>query len=49
MPGRGDDESEGNREISWIWRVSQQTQMEEGNSALEPSEPPSEEELNDCK
>ena len=49
VPGRGDDESEGNREISWIWRVSQQNQMEDGNLALEPPEPPSEEELNDCK
>jgi hypothetical protein len=48
VPGRGDDESEGNRELSWIWRVAQRTQME-GNSALESSEPPSEEELSDCK
>ncbi len=48
MPGRGDDESEGNRELSWIWRVTQRTQVE-GNSALESSEPPSEEELSDCK
>jgi len=48
VPGRGDDESEGNRELSWIWRVTQQTQMD-SNSALEQSEPPSEEELSDCK
>jgi hypothetical protein len=48
MPGHSDDESEGNRELSWIWRVTQRTQTE-GNSALELSEPPSEEELSDCK
>jgi len=48
VPGRGDDESKGNRELSWIWRVTQQTQMDR-NSALEQSEPPSEEELSDCK
>ena len=48
VPGRGDDESEGNQELSWIWWVTQQTQMDR-NSALEQSEPPSEEELSDCK
>jgi len=48
VPGRADNESEGNRELSWIWRVTQQTQME-GNSALDPPESPSKEELSDCK
>ena len=47
-PGRHDDESEGNRELSWIWRVIQPTQME-SNLELEPSDPLSKEELNNCK
>jgi len=48
VPGCSDGKSEGNRELSWIWRVMQWTQME-GNSALEPPESPSKEELSDCK
>ena len=48
MPGHSDGKSEGNRELSWIWRVMQWTQME-GNSALELPESPSKEELSDCK
>jgi len=47
-PGRGDNESEGNRELSWIWRVTQGAQTE-ATSALERSEPLSSEDLNDCK
>ena len=46
-PGRGDDESEGNREVSWIWRVTQHTEMG-GTSSLRPSDPLSSEELRDC-
>jgi len=48
VPGRADNESEGNRELSWIWQVTQQTQTE-GSSALDPPESPSKEELSDCK
>lgn len=47
-PGRADNESEGNRELSWIWRVTQHAQIE-GTSALRPSDPLSSEELRDCK
>jgi len=47
-PGRGNNESEGHRELSWIWRVTQGAQTE-ATSALEQSEPLSSEDLNDCK
>jgi hypothetical protein len=47
-PGHSDNESEGNRELSWIWRVTQHVEME-GASALRPSDPLSSEELRDCK
>ena len=47
-PGHGDNESEGNRELLWIWQVTQGAQTE-ATSALEQSEPLSSEDLNDCK
>jgi len=46
--GCADNKSEGNRELSWIWWVTQQTQTE-GSSALDPPESPSKEELSDYK
>jgi len=47
-PGHGDNELEGNQELSWIWWVTQVAQMEAA-SALERSEPLSSEDLSDCK
>lgn len=47
-PGRADDESEGNRELSWVWRVTPQAGME-GTSALELSEPLRGNELDNSK
>jgi len=47
-PGRSEDESEGNREVSWIWRVPRRVKMGSA-SLLEPLEPLSNEELRDCE
>ena len=47
-PGRAGDESEGNRELSWIWLVTPQARME-GASALELSEPLRDNELDNSK
>jgi hypothetical protein len=47
-PGRGDDESEGFRELSWIWRVTRRYGLGQGSS-LEQSGPLTDEELNGCE
>ena len=47
-PGRGDDESEGFREVSWIWQVMRRCVPEQVPS-LEQLGSLSEEELDDCE
>ena len=47
-PGRADGESEGNRELSWIWRVTPQAGME-GASAIQLSDPLRGNELDNSK
>ena len=47
-PGRGDDESEGFREHSWIW-LAKRPHVQEQVSSLEQSGPLSGEELDNCE
>ena len=49
-PGRRDGESEGSREVPWIWMVTRRCGQEQASSQ-EQSGPPSDEELNanDCE
>ena len=47
-PGRGDDTSEGFREVSWIWLVAR-PRVSENVSSLDQSGPLSGEELDDCE
>jgi hypothetical protein len=51
-PGRIDDESEGFREVPWIWRVTRQyvpERVSSGDSSLEQLAPLSDKELDNCE
>lgn len=47
-PGRGEDESEGFREVPWIWRGTRQN-VPQHDSSLEQIRPLSDEEFDDCE
>jgi hypothetical protein len=48
-PGRGDNESEGFREISWIWLLGRRRVPEHVSSLEHLESPLSNEELDDCE
>lgn len=49
-PGRGDNESEGNRQLSWIWLVARRCGLGPVSSMQQPGPSSlSDEELDDCK
>jgi hypothetical protein len=47
-PRKGDDEAEGTRELSWIWRVDRRSGLSDVDSQEEHG-PMDDEELTDCK
>ena len=47
-PRKGDDEAEGTRELSWIWRVDRRSGLSGGHSQAE-FDPMGDEELTECK
>jgi hypothetical protein len=47
-PRKGDDEAEGTRELSWIWRIERRSGLS-GVSSREELGPMGKEELDDCE
>jgi hypothetical protein len=47
-PGRHEDEFEGTRELSWIWKIAQRSGLD-GMSSAEELDPMSNDELNECE
>jgi hypothetical protein len=48
VPGHVDDESEGMRELSWIWRIARRSGLE-GITSVKELDPLSNEDLNECR